>query len=150
LTGYKPLELISPLSPRSVSELMRRIMKGTIFWSNIVDETSAREAAKQGWYASLCIAAMTIVGIFLGWTSAWSALDVMGISLVGFGCLKMSRVAAILGVILCILNGVDKYIVRHTIGMMPIFTLFFLNATRGTLEFHKLRKMRLEGNVTDQ
>lgn len=115
-----------------------------ILWPNISDEKTTLEAAKQGWVASIFIAAMTILSIIVGWTSVMSVVDVVLISLIGFGCFKMSRIAAVLGVILCIYNGIDKYIEKNTVGMMPIFTLFFINAARGTFKYHKIKNNKLE------
>lgn len=115
-----------------------------VLWPNISDEKTALEAAKQGWVASIFIAAFTILSIIVGWTSVMSVVDVVLISLIGFGCFKMSRVAAIFGIIICIYNGFDKYIERHTLGMMPIFILFFVNAARGIFKYHDIKNDKLE------
>ena len=85
-----------------------------LFWPNVIDESSAREAAKQGWYVSLFSGAVSIFSIIVGWTSVWSFVDVILICLAGYGCLKMSRTAAIFGLLLCIVNIYEKYSYRFS------------------------------------
>lgn len=120
--------------------MLTKIAKGNIFWPYIDDESSAREAAKQGWYAALLSGGITLIMVVLGATSYCSLVDVGLMCLIGYGCLKMSRVAAILGLIFCIVNAIDKYIVHSTFGLMPLFAIFYVNSIRGTCKYYKIKK----------
>ena len=123
--------------------MANKTSRGNIFWPYINDETSAREAAKQGWYASLISGGITLIMVVLGATSSWSLVDVGLLCLIGYGCLKMSRIAAILGLIYCIFNGIDKYIVHSTFGLMPLFAIFYINSIRGTYKFYEIKKSKI-------
>jgi len=113
-----------------------------VFWPNILDEMSSREAAKQGWYAALFAGGMTIIGVIAQYTEINSLIDVGIICLIGYGCLKMSRIAAISGLVYTLGNGVFKYITHSTFGLMPLLAIFFVNAVRGTFKFNKIIKRR--------
>ncbi|MGP8154551.1 MAG: hypothetical protein ACLQBQ_10525 [Smithella sp.] len=58
----------------------------------------------------------------------------------------MSRVVAIIGILLCVYNGIDKYIAKNTFRMMPIFAIFFLNAARGTFKYRDIMKTEDKGD----
>jgi len=120
-------------------------LKTNIFWPIINDEASAREAAKQGWYAALFSGGATLIAIISKSTPYSSLFDVFIICLIGFGCLKMSRTAAIFGLAYTIFNAGYKYAVHSTFGIMPLFIIFFITATRGSFKFHNMKKEILSG-----
>ncbi len=116
--------------------MFNKALKGNFFWPRIYDEVSAREAAKQGWTAALFSGGITILMIAFGSTPMSSLVDVVIICFIGYGCLKMSRTAAIVGLVYVIFNGVYKYTTHNTFGLMPLFAIFYINSIRGTFNFH--------------
>lgn len=86
--------------------MFNKASKGNIFWPRIYDEVSAREAAKQGWTAALFSGAITLLMVVFGGTQMSSLVDVVLICFIGYGCLKMSRTAAIVGLVYVIFNGI--------------------------------------------
>jgi hypothetical protein len=112
-------------------------------WPKIHDEASAREAAKQGWSAALVSGGITLLMVATKNTPIASLIDVGFMCLIGYGCLKMSRAAAIIGLLFTLSNGVYKYIVHSTFGLMPLFAIFFVNSIRGTFLFHKIKGKNL-------
>lgn len=123
--------------------MINKKSKGIIFWPYIHDEASAREAAKQGWIAALLIGGTTLLMVTIGSMPTSNLVDVVLICLIGYGCLKMSRTAAIFGLIYTLSNGVYKYVVHSTFGMMPLFAIFFVNSVRGTFNLHKMKKTKI-------
>lgn len=128
--------------------MFNRTSKGNVFWPNIYDEASAREAAKQGWFAALFSGGVTLLMVVFGSTPASSLFDVILLCFIGYGCLKMSRVAATIGLIYTIFNGGYKYIMHSTFGLMPLFAIFFINSIRGTYNFHTMKKAKLGPNTS--
>ena len=117
--------------------MKNRSSKLGAFWPNIIDEPSAREAGKQGWVAALFAGGITLFCVLTKTTPLSSLFDVGIICLIGFGCLKMSRVASTLGLVYTIFSGLYKYCVHSTFGLMPLFAIFFINSMRGSFYFHR-------------
>jgi hypothetical protein len=119
--------------------LLNKPPRANVFWPSIVDELSAREAAKQGWVAALFMSGFTLLMVITKYTTMASLVDVGIMCLIGYGCLRMSRVAAICGFSYTLFNAGYKYIMHSSVGIMPIFAIFFINAIRGTFLFHKMK-----------
>ncbi|WP_207678901.1 hypothetical protein [Desulfonema magnum] len=115
--------------------MFNKASKENIFWPGIYDKVTAREAAKQGWTAALFSGGITLLMIVFGGAEIMNLLDVALICLIGYGCLKMSRTAAIAGLVYTISNGIYKYSVHKTLGLMPLFAIFYINSVRGTFYF---------------
>jgi hypothetical protein len=55
----------------------------------------------------------------------------------GFFIFRMSRIAAVLALLLCLFELFSKYETSGSVGMMPIFLIFFVSAIRGTFLYRK-------------
>ena len=117
---------------------------GDFFWTDIHDEKSARDAAKLGWYCALFMVGSTLFFILVGDLPILYYVDIVSYCLIGYGCLKMFRVASIVGLILVFGEMYYKYIAHGTLGLTPLFALCYVNAIRGTFYFAKLKKNALE------
>ena len=124
--------------------MFNKTSKGNIFWPRIYDDVSAREAAKQGWVAALVSGGITFIMVVFSATPMSSLVDVFLICFIGYGCLKMSRTAAIVGLVYTIFNGVYKYTMHNTFGLMPLFSIFYINSIRGTFYFHNKKTIKAE------
>jgi hypothetical protein len=122
------------------------------FWPKIVDEESARAAAHGGVAgAGMVVIATTVLlvwGIVAGKPIAGvglSALIDVGLFLfIGFGIYRMSRVAAVAGLSLYLL---ELWFTTKTNGasanvILPIIIILaFIGGIRGTVAYHRYRKL---------
>ncbi len=118
--------------------------------NKITDVEGAKSLAKQGFYASMVISGMTTLMIILGVAGLQlfdiglsGFIDVAAFLAIGFGIRKMSRIASVLGFSLYI---IEKIIMMIDYGpkvdfMMIVFCTAFINSIRGTLAYHKLKKL---------
>ena len=112
---------------------------------SISDEQSARKASRQGvWACGFVTLSTTLLVVLshLGWSphqvSLWALLDAVIFAGVGWGIYRVSRVAAIGGLLLFVLEKVSLWIDN---GIPPnalslAVVLAFINAIRGTVAFH--------------
>lgn len=135
---------------------MTATQKKNGFWVTIDSMEAARQAAKQGVWAAGLIATITTVLILVSMAmggspevipvlNAWAFWDVGLFVAVGWGIHKMSRVAAIAGLILYILGQVVMRISNPALStgglvFAGLFVLAFVNAIRGTFAYHAFRK----------
>lgn len=122
----------------------KRIL-GNIFWPVIVDEVTARKAAKHG--AAICgySAAASLIVAFAGFGLVESEFEKYGLivssiiyAVLGLGILRMWLPAAIMALLLfasdtivSIINSGEK----HISGMFLL--MFFISGIRGTFYYHK-------------
>lgn len=114
--------------------------------------TDAKKAARQGVWASLFVVGMTSVMAVL-WFADVQLFDISAMlfgivlyALVAWGIYCMSRIAAIAGLILYIIDriaimsdpqvGVNGF----SIGIAVCITMAFVNSIRGTFAYHRLRQ----------
>lgn len=90
-------------------KILKKTSIGNFFWPRIYDDVSAREAAKQGWAAALVSGGITFLMVVFSATPMSSLVDVFLICFIGYGCLKMSRTAAIVGLVYTIFNSFYHY-----------------------------------------
>ena len=116
-----------------------------IFWPVIVDEVTARKAAKHG--AAVCgySAVACLVVAFAGFGFAENEVTKVGLivssiiyAVLGLGILKMWLPAAIMALLLfvgditmSVINSGEK----HILGL--ILLVFFISGIRGTFYYHK-------------
>ena len=124
------------------------------FWPFIVDEESAKKATKQGFYSAVFISVMTAVPLMyrVATTQSYDLLEVysgvlgniLPMAFIAFFINRMSRVASICALLLCILEMFYKYSVHNSLGMYPLFIIFFTNSIRGTFAYHKFLNEKTE------
>jgi hypothetical protein len=113
-------------------------------WPKIIDTESARKAAYQGVYASFFIAGSTLILLGLSYQGfnpmnldAYSIIDVVVFTIIGWRIYAMSQTAAIIGLAFYILEQV--YLVNEfgfSMNAMRIIIIFaFINSIRGTYAF---------------
>ncbi|NEQ31463.1 MAG: hypothetical protein F6K04_10725 [Leptolyngbya sp. SIO4C5] len=123
-------------------------------WPPINTPAEAKQVAKQGFWAAVCVATLTaifaLVAIALGESildmpiDAWSFVDVGIFIAIALGIRKLSRIAAILGLIFYVLGQIYMW---TTVGFQPngipimaILVMAFINGIRGTFAYHRLRQ----------
>ena len=135
-------------------------MRTRWYWPEITDAESARSAAKLARGAALFCAGITLVVTILAimgvelvqklGVSAWSLLDVALFLAVAWGIHRMSRTAAVFGLILYALERLFMMLESGPKGiiMTVIFTLAFISGVRGTFAYHRY-KTRVDPAVSD-
>jgi len=120
------------------------------FWPPVDTKEGAKAAAKQGVWAAVFVAVITAAVATIAMSSgkavmgvdAWAYADAVLFAALGFGIYKMSRFAAVAALVLYVAERI--YMMASSSGagrgfvLTIIFTLFFLNAVRGTFAFKKL------------
>ncbi|MES2459125.1 MAG: hypothetical protein V4671_00980 [Armatimonadota bacterium] len=120
------------------------------WWPPVSTREEARTATKGGVIVCGIIAVLTgalaLYSLFgkpiLGITPA-SFIDVVLFAAIGFGIWKMSRVAAVAGLIIYLIEQGYQW---ATIGpkspiVTLLFTLYLVNAVRGTFAYHRLSEV---------
>ncbi|MEM9216666.1 MAG: hypothetical protein AAGD25_20245 [Cyanobacteria bacterium P01_F01_bin.150] len=114
----------------------------------------ARKTAKQGYWASLLVAGATtaiiLIGIWAGQPitgmdiNLWAFIDVSIYVAIAIGIYRMSRIAAIAGLSLYVINQIYMLTVTGPrasgLGIMLLIVFAFINGIRGTFAYHRLKK----------
>jgi hypothetical protein len=107
----------------------------------------ARRAAKRGTWAAALGATVTSTAVLRGrhGLTAWNWIDVLLVVLIAWGIYRMSRVAAIAGLVLYIIERIPLLFAETTAPILAgraFFGLFmlllFVNGVRGTFAHHRL------------
>lgn len=122
------------------------------WWPEIRDEATARTAAKNAAGAAAFCAVITAVIAYFGWlrVTREAMIDAVLFAVIGWGIYKMSRVAAVAGLVLYVFERIYAVIqpgAHSNVFSMIIFTALFIGGVRGTFYFHKLRKGTKPGPV---
>ena len=116
-------------------------------YPTITDTKSAKEAVKYGYASSAMIAAVTTFSFLLKVYESNTNDTVYILSIIignilpmivlGYFIFRMSRIAAVLALLLCLFELLSKYETSGSVGMMPIFLIFFVSSIRGTFLYRK-------------
>lgn len=118
-------------------------------WPAIEDRESAAAASKSGMWAAFIVAVVTalvatlamamqkaIVGI-----DAWAYLDAGIFAVIAWGIKQMSRAAAVIGLVLFIVERIDMAVSQHNFSILSILLLLmFINGVRGAFGYHRYAK----------
>ena len=120
------------------------------WWRAIVDKESARKAAMDGFGAAMFVAGVTALIAALDYfgvkifpdMSLWNLVDVVIFAFIGWRIRAMSRIWAVLGLLMYLGEaGYGLYIrgLSHfgAIIMVVVLVMAFINGVRGTFAFHK-------------
>jgi hypothetical protein len=114
------------------------------YWAEIKDRDTAKKAAMQGVGAATLVSVVTAIMAVGGWMGAGpgALVDAALFGAVAFGIYRMSRAAAVCGLVLYLLERV--YAMSQGSGgggiMMAIFlTMAFVQSIRGTYAYHGLK-----------
>lgn len=131
--------------------------KQNIFWPEIDSKETAREVANQGFWAAIVVAVVTTIVILITMAAgtledippidAWAFIDVGIFVAIALGIRKMSRIAAVSGLVVYLIERI--YALSYTGGGGGLFIaialiLAFINGVRGTFAYHRLRRQSLE------
>ena len=116
-------------------------------YPTITDTKSAKEAVKYGYASAAMIAAITTFSFLLKVYESNTNDTVYILSIIignilpmivlGYFIFRMSRIAAVLALLLCLFELLSKYETSGSVGMMPIFLIFFVSSIRGTFLYRK-------------
>ncbi|HNV85983.1 MAG TPA: hypothetical protein PKL97_03330 [Candidatus Omnitrophota bacterium] len=119
-------------------------------WPNIQTQYDARRAAIRGAWAaflvSFCTALITYLHVtgklkILPQLNASAYIDAVLFLVIGIGISKMSRIAALAGFVLYVIEQYYMFQTRHKPAWAgAVLVLLFAGAFRGTLKYHRLNK----------
>ena len=128
----------------------REIMKIINFeflYPTITDTKSAKDAVKFGYVSAVMIASLTTFNFLfkLYQSEKYDTVyilsmiigNILPIIILGYFIYRMSRIAAVLALFLCLFELISKYENSGSVGMMPIFLIFFISSIRGTFLYRK-------------
>ena len=124
------------------------------FFHSIETISDAQKVGRQGALAACFVAGMTTLFAVAAMSGAlplavpidgWALVDAVIFAIVAWGIYQMSRVAAVAGLVIYILEKVYMQValgMRMGIGtlMVVVLILAFINGIRGTFAYHRLRK----------
>jgi hypothetical protein len=120
---------------------------------SITDKLSAKKAAKHGIWASLFCSCTTILVVFINAiglkileVSYLALIDAVIFGIIAFGIYKMSRSAAIIGLVYYLYGRISMYIIEGSLGKpyyIIIFIIMFINSIRGTFLYHKYKTTKI-------
>ncbi|BAZ03679.1 hypothetical protein [Calothrix sp. NIES-3974] len=115
--------------------------------------SDAQKVGRQGTWAACFVAGMTTL-LVLGSIFAplplgipvnvWSLIDAVIMGIIAWRIYRMSRVAALAGLIYYIIGQISMFSAsegKYKVGFVTILiTLAFVNSVRGTFAYHRLQK----------
>ena len=106
-------------------------------YPTITDEMSAKKAASYGYLAAALSSGINLVAVLAGWLSQSALFDVLIMIVIGFFIYKMSRVAAVAGLLYSFFNVFVSLTMmeERNIALLLFFILYFLSAVRGTFAY---------------
>ena len=122
-------------------------------WPTIENRASAVSAAKSGMWAAIIVAAVTALiatvalsyGKAIGGIDAWAYVDAAIFAIIAFGIWRMSRAAAVIGLLLFIAERVDMYVSAHSFSVLSLLLLLmFVNGVRGTFGYRRFAEDEAE------
>jgi hypothetical protein len=124
---------------------------GKKLWPEVIDDDSARKAARYGFIASAWLSLVTLVCALLdrlgilgtGISPTSLVIDAALFALIGYGILRMSRFAALSGLLIYVTETILDYSHGGRIHWpAALFILCFVNGVRGTFFNGRMKKRR--------
>jgi hypothetical protein len=126
---------------------------GILSFPTIVTLSDAQSTGRQGAWAACFIAgimSLAALASFFGRLpedfprDGWALIDAAIFGLIAWGIYRMSRVAAVAGLVLYIIERIAMHIAlgkSHISGIFVtvLFLFAFINAVRGTFAYHRMR-----------
>jgi hypothetical protein len=131
----------------------REPKRGILTFPTIVTLSDAQKTGRQGtWAACFLAGIMSLIALasILGRLpdnfprDGWMLIDAAIFGLIAWGIYRMSRVAAISGLVLYIIERIDMHVMMgksHISGIFVtvMFLFAFINAIRGTFAYHRMQ-----------
>ena len=119
------------------------------YWEDVSDLGGAEKAINGGFWAAVIVACITalvallsLAGVQLLGLDVWALFDAALFAAIAVGIKRKSRFAAVAGLSLYIFERI--YMMQRSgargIVMGVLFTLFFINAVRGSFAYHRLKE----------
>ena len=134
---------------------MAEQVKSNFWWPSVGTVEGAKGAAKAGFIAAVLVALITAAfatwalysnGPVAGFIDPWAYLDAVLFGAIAFGIYKESRAAAVVGLLLYLVEkGYQVVLTGQLQGavMTILFVLFFVSGIRGTFALHRLRRLQV-------
>ena len=130
------------------------------YWPDVRIRAAAEKAARDAALTAFCVAGITALLSALAWldvlriVSPWSILDALVFTVVGVFIVRRSRIAALLGLLIYLLESMAGLLsgASKSAGgavLAVIFTLFFINGLRGTMALARMSQ-RSAGEPADE
>jgi hypothetical protein len=113
----------------------------------ILDKESSIKAARYGCIAAAFISVTTLISVIsqvmsseiIGSVEVASKIigNILPITVLGFLIYRMSIIASVLALLVCLVEIIWKFNAHGTVGILPLFFLFFVNSVRGTIAYRK-------------
>lgn len=117
------------------------------FWPAVDTLEAAKSTAKLGGVTAAIVAVVTAIVAILSlfgveFASIWALIDAGLFALISFGIFKMSRIAAVLGLLLYLWGQITQMLSTGSMNyiLFLLFTLYLVHGVRGTFAYHKLKK----------
>lgn len=116
------------------------------FWPTTFDRETAKKTSRQGFWAAVFVSLFTGV---MAWSqpsvfSRVTLFDAFLFAMIAFGIYRMSRTAAVAGLVLYILEQASAWMEHGfknpVIAILLVFC--FINGIRGTFAYHELAKKK--------
>lgn len=120
-----------------------------IIYPQIEDEASAKRVAKFGASIALVIAAISLamIGLNIFEKGTDNSIDIFSalignvapMLIIAFFINKMSRVAAVIAILITAAEMYIKFTEQGTVGLTPFFILAFYNSARATFKYKNIK-----------
>ena len=117
------------------------------WWPEIRDRETARKTARQAFWAAIVVIAVTLafatlaaLGTSVAGISPAAFVDAAIFGVIAIGIRRMSRVAAVAGLVLFVLERLLMLPENHGMGSLIVgvaITLAFANGVRATFAYHR-------------
>ncbi|MFD3157363.1 hypothetical protein ACFIJ5_10950 [Haloimpatiens sp. FM7330] len=127
-------------------------------FGKITSMETAKKVASQGVIASIFIAIITTISIALSMSGHaildvdyWTFIDVGLVLIIAFGIHKMSRIAAILGLVFYTAEKVMAIVLSggRFSFLIIVFIIAYIEGIRGTFAYHKYKKQAKNMDISD-
>jgi hypothetical protein len=136
---------LDPNTPKPTSRLRE------LLWPDVSEIVAAQTVARNGMYAGFLISGLTSLFAVTGVTPRLSLFDGLLFLAIAIGIRRMSRVAAVLGLVLYLIEQGDAIVHgrgTYNVVLLVLVSAIFLASVRATFSFHRLRA-ELRGRLSD-
>lgn len=132
---------------------MGNTKKGHYYWPDVSTIEAAKSATKGAMVVALFVASVTAAFALYGMyndpvlgINGWAFIDSFIFLLIALGIWKLSRFAAVFGLVFYIIEQVDMWLSSPSIPFLAIiFTVILIGGVRGTFSYHKLKSQSKDG-----
>jgi hypothetical protein len=112
-----------------------------LLWPDVNNEVAVRTVCHTGMWASFFIAGLTTLFVVLRFISVLGVMDAVIFVGIGFGIRKFSRIAAVFGLLLYLLEQIAS---ANLSVLTVILTFIFIGCVRATFALARMKKQQAE------